>query len=169
MTAFNISRAFNHRAFGTVGSVALVADVASVTLDGKKLPDSSVEYLLNFALQSLQDAYAGAKTSDEAKASWDKKRDAIIAGTLGQRAASGVSVEVSVARQITRAALKAMWGAKSPKWAEFTGRDDDAQETALDEVFKKNEAKLGPQVKAELKRRADAKKATEGLALEVEI
>lgn len=169
MTKFEIARSFNHRTFGAVGSVALAAEVGEVKLGGKRLPDASVEYLLNFALQSLQDAYAGAKNADEAKASWEKKLAAIVEGTLGQRASSGVSVETSVARQITRAALKAMWGAKSPKWAEFTGLADDVQAAKLDEVFEKNEAKLAPQVKTELKRRADAKKATDGLALDVEI
>jgi len=139
----------------------------ALSITGRSAP--SVEYLLNFALQSLQDAYAGAKTADEAKASWEKKRDAIVAGTLGQRATSGVSVETSVARQITRAALKAMWGAKSPKWAEFTGRSDDEQAEALDAVYAKNAGALGPKVKEELKRRAEAKAATAGLALEVDL
>ncbi len=154
---------------GHVGVVTLAASVGEITLDGKALPTSSVEYLLNFALQSLQDAYAGAKTLDEAKASWSKKLEAIIGGTLGQRASSGVSVETSIARQIMRKLAKDKIGAKSPAWATFTGLSDDEQDAKLDVMIEKNEAVIAPMVAAEVKRRADAKKATAGIAATIEI
>ncbi len=46
----------------------------------------------------------------------------------------GVDEETSVARSIVRTALKTSWGAKSPKWAEFTGLEDAVQAEKLDKV-----------------------------------
>lgn len=162
-----IIRNFTHRTFGAVGTATLSADVSGATLDGKPLPDASVEYLLNFALQSLQDAYAGAKTEAEAKAMWAKKRDALIAGTIGVRGTgAGVSEETKVQRMVARTALKAALGAKSPKWEAFTGKPETEQAEILDKVFADNAAKLGVAVKTELARRAEARK---GIAIEVDV
>jgi hypothetical protein len=166
-----ITREFNHRTFGAIGKVTLEYDVTTMKLNGMPLGADSVEYLLTFALQSLQDAYAGAKTEAEAQAAFAKKRDAVIAGTIGQRTSSGISEETRVARQVVRALLKAKFGAKSQAWAEFTGKDDKAQDEYLDEVFAKNKAKLQSAVDArleELKREREAKRKL-GAGVEIEL
>lgn len=157
-----IVREFNHRTFGHIGKVTLEHDVKVMKLNGMPLGAESIEYLLTFALQSLQDAYAGAKTEAEAQAAFAKKRDAVIAGTIGTRISNGVSEETRVVRQVVRALIKAKLGAKSAGWAEFTGKSDAAQDEYLDEVFAKNEAKLRPAVDKrldEIKRKREAKKA----------
>lgn len=164
-----INRTFTHRTFGEIGSAALVANVTDVTLDGKVLPEASVEYLLHFALQSLQDAYAGAKTDAEAKAAWEKKRDALLAGTVGVRGGGdGVTEEVRVQRMITRNMFKAKVGGKSPEWATFTGLSDDEQNAKLDAWYEANAKALGTAVEEELKRREAARKAKAKLAGAVE-
>lgn len=161
----NITRAFNHRTFGQIGSVELSANVKDVKVDGTTLPDASVEYLLHFALQSLQDAYAGAKTEDEAKAAWAKKLDALKAGTIGVRGGGeGVTEETKVQRMIVRNMVKAKFGAKSPEWATFTGLSDADQNAKLDEWFAANAEKLAPAVAEEMKRREAARKAKAKIA-----
>lgn len=164
-----VEREYSHRTYGAIGSVTLEAEVKGAKLDGKALPESSVTYLLNFALQSLQDAYAGAKTQDEAKAAFAKKLDAIVQGTLGQRSGGGVSEFVRIARSITRGLLKDKYGAKSPEWAKFTGLADDVQDAKLDEIFAKNEATLKPKVEAEIARREAERKAKAKIVAGVEL
>ena len=63
-----VSRTFDHKAHGRIGIVNMEAAVAYIAIDGKELPVSSIEYLLTFALQNLQDAYAGADSAAEATA-----------------------------------------------------------------------------------------------------
>lgn len=161
MTNYTVARGFTHRTFGDIGAVNLVADVAKVTIDGKELPETSVEYLLNFALQSLQDAYAGAKNGTEAAANFDKKLKALIEGTIGVRtgASAGVTEEVAVQRSITRTMAKTKMGAKSEAWAKFTGFTDAEQSEKLDAWYEANKAALEPAVKEELARREKARKA----------
>lgn len=101
-------------------------------LDGGILPDASAQYQANFSLQSLQDAYAGAESLDEAKGNWGKKRDALIAGEIGVRSGEGVSTFTSIARQIVRAQLKKANGAKSEAWVAFTAKSDAEQNAVLD-------------------------------------
>ena len=81
MTNYDVKRGFTHRTFGEIGAVDMTAEVAKVTVNGTELPETSVEYLLHFALQSLQDAYAGAKNPTEAAAAFDKKLKALCEGT----------------------------------------------------------------------------------------
>ena len=148
-----IKRTFTHRTFGLIGEVNLKAsEGTTLSLNGKELPPSSVEYLLTFALQSLQDAYAGAKTPDEAVASWTKKRDSLIAGTIGTRTGTGTSVsdETRIGRNLIKGALKAKWGKDSPEWKEFTGLSDADQAAKLDELLGKNREKLQPRIDAEV-------------------
>lgn len=161
MTTHDVARTFTHRTFGEIGKIAMVADVAKVTIDGKELPETSVEYLLHFALQSLQDAYAGAKNPTEAAAAFDKKLKALCEGTIGVRTGgnAGVTEEVAVQRSITRTMFKAKAGAKSEAWAKFTGLTDAEQGEKLDAWYTANEAALAPAVKEELARREKARKA----------
>lgn len=143
---YNVKRAFTHRTLGEVSTgVHLVADVAKVTLDGKELPGKSVEYLLNFALQSLQDAYAGAKTQEEAKGLFAKRLENVIAGTIGQRVGGqGQSEETRVTLSVVRAILKTKLTAEA--YAKYKDDDD-----AVLEAFSKNEEKLRPFVDERMK------------------
>lgn len=170
MSTFEIERGYKHRDHGEIGTAMLqVTGVDTVTLNGTKLPDDSVEYLLHFALQSLQDAYAGAKTADEAKAAWEKKLKAVQEGMVGVRVGGGgISEETRVARSIVRSAVKAKFGGKSPEWAKFTGLSDDAQAAKLDEWFAANEAAFRPAVDEKLAQLAAERKAKQGLAKKVE-
>lgn len=148
-----ITRSFDHRGsnnrpgFGHIGKVTLVVPKGKFTLDGHELPESSVAHLMTFALQTLQDAYAGAKSTDEAQGAFNGKYDKLINGTIGTRGGGdGADERTRVARAIVRGAVKAKFGAKSPDWAKFTGLSDDEQNAKLDAWFSANEATFGPAV-----------------------
>lgn len=141
---YAIKRDFAHKVHGEIGGVRLDASIDSVAINGTKLPAKSVEYLLNFALQSLQDAYAGAKNEDEAKASFEKKLASLVDGTIGVRTGGGgQSEETRVAISVTRAILKANLTAEA--FAQYK-EDDDAVLAA----FEKNRDKVQPHVDARL-------------------
>lgn len=80
-----IKRVYEHKDFGLIGSVELTVPETGWTIDGEELSPESVRHLATFALQSLQDAYAGAKTEADAKGNWAKKLDRITDGTIGTR------------------------------------------------------------------------------------
>jgi len=150
MSKVETVREFAHRNYGAIGRVVLSADVASVTLNGSELPVGSVEYLLNFALQSLQDAYAGAKNEAEAKGAFNTKLDKLIAGTIGTRSGgAGVSDEVRIQRQVVREVLR-----KNLEKAVYEAKYKDDDE-AVDAVYAKNEAKLADEVKTRLAKLAE--------------
>jgi hypothetical protein len=166
----NITRTFTHRTFGAIGAVELVAPKGKFTLDGHELPESSVEHLLTFALQTLQDSYAGAKNTDEAKGAFNGKYDKLLNGTIGTRGGGdGVDERTRVARSVMMSAAKAKFGAKSPEWAEFTGLEDAERNAKLDAWFAANEAALSPEVDDELARRAARRNAKAALAGSVDI
>jgi hypothetical protein len=146
----DIVREFIHRTYGNIGRVVMAADVKEVKINGKVLPESSVEYLLNFALQSLQDAYAGSDNPAEAKGAFDTKLDKLLAGTMGTRTGgSGVTEEVRIARTIVKAMLlKQLTG---DELATFKELKDAALDARLDEVYTKNEAKIKPAVEERIK------------------
>lgn len=158
--AYEIARVFEKRATekstwsGRIGKVELfVSDDGIWSIDGKVLGRKSVEYLLNFSLQSLQDAYAGADDLTEATANWAKKRDALIEGTIGQRAANGLGAF----ERIGHAMIKAAMLEKDAK--RFDGMDDDAVAELVAEKFEANRAALTPAIDAEIERREEAKRA----------
>ena len=134
---------------GYVGKVVLESDVTVIKLNGKPIAESSIEYLLNFALQSLQDAYAGADDLTEGVANFEKKLEAIIAGTLGTRSGGeGVTEEVRVGRQLAQQALKSKLG--SDKYKTWLTNDDDVKIAKLDEILAKNAAHFKPLVAEKL-------------------
>lgn len=97
---------------GRIGSVEMSAGITGISINGKELPEASINYLLNFSLQSLQDAYAGAEDLTEATANWEKKLAALLDGTIGVRSGGGgmsdeERAELYVAEQATRAKLTA--------------------------------------------------------------
>lgn len=160
---------------GRIGATALVVASESdivVTLDGQTLPHSSVEYLLNFALQSMQDAYAGADSLNAAIGAFEKKRDAIINGTLGTRGGGdGVGTRTVIARRLVRAQFKAKNGAKSEAWVNFAALPESIQIDKLDAYIERNAEKMRVAVDAELARIAEEaeKKAAIGASMDVDL
>jgi hypothetical protein len=165
-----IARAFDHKTFGRIGIVNLEAEVGAVKIDGKELPATSVEYLLTFALQNLQDAYAGAESAVDAQARFGKKLDRLIEGTIGVRASGdGASAETKAIRAVIGDMLRA-----AKQWKEVIGKlDEDKRDEALDAIFAKQpEAKQAAiRVKAQERmaeaeaRKAQARELAEGLAI----
>ena len=116
------NRTFTHRTYGKVGDVVFAVPNGKYTLNGTILPDASVAHLMTFALQTLQDAYAGAKSTDEALGAFNGKLDNLLNGTIGTRGTGdGADERTRVARSVVHAAAKAKFGAKSAEWATFTG------------------------------------------------
>lgn len=165
-----INRSFSHRTFGAIGSVVLDETKGKWTLDGKPLPEASVAHLMTFALQTLQDAYAGAKSAEEAKSAFETKLGKLVDGTIGTRSGGGgVDERTAVMRSVVKAAMKAKFGAKSPEWAEFTGRSDEDQNAKFAEVYEANKAVFDPAIEDEMARRAARRAAKSDLAGSVEI
>lgn len=155
---------------GRIGMAELVVSAKggelSFTLNQKVLPETMVNYLLNFSLQSMQDAYAGAETLDEAKANFEKKLDAIQNATVGSRGGNGVSEETIVQRLVARAAYLASAKVSDADKTAFKAMEDDAANTLLDGIFVKNAEKLADAVSAKIEERriARAKRAEEKVA-----
>jgi hypothetical protein len=151
-----INRNYAHREYGAIGAVELEVPKGEWKLDGKVLPESSVAALARFALQILQDSYAGAKSTDEATAAFGKKYDKLAAGTLGSREGGEGETEAErVTRQIVRDAFKAKVGKDSPEWKDFDALGKAEQNDKLDAMFAKNAKALQPAVDAKLKALAD--------------
>lgn len=87
------SRSYAHKVYGQIGAVTMTSPDGEWTLNGAPLPERSVDHLLTFALQTLQDAYAGADSADVAKTKFVDKLAKLIVGTLGTRSASGEAVD----------------------------------------------------------------------------
>lgn len=159
-----VTRTFTHRTYGNIGSVELVAPKGKWTLDGKELPEQSVDHLLHFALQTLQDAYAGSKTADEAKGAFDGKYDKLVNGTIGTRGGGeGATLETIVARSIMKVA--AMAGLSEADRKTFDEMDASAQNAKLDEWLVDNQPALQSAIDdevAERKAKAARKAALKG-------
>jgi hypothetical protein len=121
---------------GDIGRIEMETDCAKISLNGKAIPPASVEYLLNFALQAFQDAYAGAESLAEAQGNFAKKIDAVVAGTLGMRGA-GESDEEKIGMKLVR---------------QRVGKD--ATDAYVKTVFEKNREKLQSAIKDEITRLA---------------
>lgn len=149
---------------GNIGEVVLtLGDDGTMTLDGTKLGDAAMRHLLNFALQTLQDAYAGAKSLDEAQGNFAKKRAALLEGTIGVRGSGdGESEATRIARKLVLAEFKLGLGAgwkDSEKWKAFDGLTPEEQNAKLDAAFEKNEAHFAPKVRAEIARLEEARRS----------
>lgn len=115
---------------GRIGAVTLEANITDVSINGKTLPEASVNYLLNFSLQSLQDAYAGADDLTEATANWEKKLAALMDGTIGVRSGGGGMSDVERAELYVAEAIYATkFGKDTEKGKAFRAlKDDDKYE-----------------------------------------
>ena len=162
------NRSYTHRTFGAVGSVTFEVPKGKYRLNGHDLPDASVAHLMTFALQTLQDAYAGAKSTDEALGAFNGKLDKLLNGTIGTRGTGdGADERTRVARSVVQQAAKAKFGAKSPEWATFTGLDDAARNAKLDGWYEANTEAFDPAIDEEIARRAAKRNAKAGLAAAV--
>jgi hypothetical protein len=164
------ARNFTHRTYGNIGAVTFVTPKGKYTLNGTELPDASVAHLMTFALQTLQDAYAGAKSTDEALGAFNGKLDKLLNGTIGTRSGGdGADERTRVARSVTMSAAKAKFGAKSPEWATFTGLSDNDKNAKLDGWYAANAAAFDPAIDEEMARRAAKRDAKASLAGSVDI
>lgn len=165
---------------GRIGHAELVMSAKggelNVTLNGKTLPQSMIDYLMTYSLQSLQDSYAGAENLTEATASFEKRLDAIQSGTIGVRTGAGASEETIVQRMVAKAAYFASAKVSDADREAFNKLDDDKQNAKLDEIFAKNSEKLSAAVEKKLaerqaarEKRAEEKRATAALAGDLDI
>lgn len=105
------SRSYAHKTFGQIGAVTVTSPDGDWTINGTVVPERTVDHLLTFALQTLQDAYAGAAGAADAKEKFEGKLAKLIAGTLGVRSASGaVDEETRHMRIIMRSLVAANFG-----------------------------------------------------------
>jgi hypothetical protein len=159
------NRNFTHRTFGNIGAVTFEVPKGKYRINGNELPDASVAHLMTFALQTLQDAYAGAKSTDEALGAFTGKLDKLLNGTIGTRGSGdGADERTRVARSVVQQAAKAKFGAKSPEWATFTGLADDERNAKLDGWYEANKAAFDPAIDEEMARRAAKRAAKTELA-----
>lgn len=144
---------------------------ANVSVDVTKLSPEIIAKLAMHGLhQKVADSAAGATNETEAVAAMQKAIDALLAGDWSSRGAGdGVDERTRVARSVVFAALKAKFGAKSPEWAEFTGRPQDAQNARLDEIFAENEETFAPSVDEEIERRRAKAAAKANLAGKIDV
>lgn len=164
------NRTFTHRTFGKIGDVVFTVPKGKYVLNGTDLPESSVAHLMTFALQTLQDAYAGAKSTDEALGSFNQKLDKLLNGTIGTRTGGdGADERTRVARQLVRGLVKTKYGSKSTEWASFTGLSDTEQNAKLDALYAANEAALSGAVDEKLAELAAARAKRADLGKVVEI
>jgi len=171
MTKITIARAFDHKTHGRIGLVEMECDVKGITIGGKELPPTSVEYLLTFALQNLQDAYAGAESAAEATARFQKKLDRLLEGTIGVREAGGNGA--TALQKAIRGVIGDMLR-QAKVWQKLIGDlDEDKRAEALDEIFAKQSEEKQAAITATASerlaeaeaRKAQAKEMASGLAL----
>lgn len=127
-----ITRNFVHREYGEIGEAKLVVPNGKWVLNGTELPEASVEHLATFALQTLQDAYAGAKSEDEATANFAKKLTRLLDGTLGVRTGSG---SVNPLDAYVRKVIRANLAAKKAEYTAIPSDDQKARQEFLDACF----------------------------------
>ena len=164
-TNLSFARTYDHKAHGRIGVATLQVqspDEVKFILNGTELPAQSVDHLLTFALQSLQDAYAGAESASDAVEKFTAKLERILAGTLGTRGGNGVSEETRLIRMVLRPLVKEALGAAA--WKEL---GDDERNAQIDAVFEsmgdEDRATVAAAVETERKRLAAEAAAKAGL------
>lgn len=178
MTTFTktfAKRATDKSEGGEVGTLALtgpknLTEGWTIALDGEAavaLPPESVHAILStYLFQAFSDAYAGAKTLEDAKAALGTRFNAAHTGTLGQRGPSTAATDPAEAEafKLLRAELKRTqpdWYAKHLKGA-TTAEAAKVLRPVLDanpDVRKQGEA--------EAKRKAEAAKAVGKIKLKI--
>lgn len=165
-----INRAFASRAFGDIGSVTFIAPEGEYAVNGKALPASSVNHLLTFALQTLQDAYAGAKNADEAVGAFNGKLDKLLAGTIGTRSGgSGVTERDKVARIIVGDWFRSAYAKGTPERAKYDEADQAGKYAMLDKIWADNESIFADAVDEEVAARKAKADKLGGLKVKVNL
>lgn len=170
-----LPRAFDKKFDGisrNIGSVVLRIVDHVWSLDGTVLPESSVEHLMGYALQSLLDSYAGAENLADAQNRFAARYEKLVNGTLGVRGSGGVDSFTKVARSVVHAYLRQK---KADLWKEINDLAKDDKKAAtdrLDAIFAKNEAALRPLVEKEIEKRqreaAEAKAAADEIDIDLD-
>lgn len=135
MTKILIDRVYetqNHSKLGSgrIGVVTLACEISDVTLNGEPVAPAGVEHLLTFALQSFQDAYAGAADRADAVERHTAKLARVIAGTIGTHTRG--EAEPAINRYI-RAECRRVLSAAAK--AEYKKLAPDARDDFLDAKF----------------------------------
>lgn len=156
------SRSYAHKVYGQIGAVTMTSPAGDWTLNGAPLPERSVDHLLTFALQTLQDAYAGVDSTDAAKTKFGDKLAKLIAGTLGTRSASGEAVDDATRhmRMIMRPLVAANFGKLAWK-----AMEEDEKVEYIDEAY----AGLSPDDKAAIDEAVAAEAKKDKLAIKLNI
>ena len=148
-------RKFYHKSTDTTFGIVSVEYDGTISLDGNELGETSVQYLVNYAMQALQDTYAGvgtSKTVDEATAAFTTRLDKLIKGTIGIRSGTGgVDPLTTVMRSIARKFVKAKLS-KAEYKEKYTDNED--KNDYLDSVIDKKPETFEAAGKAELARMA---------------
>lgn len=143
-----------------LGIVTLEYPEGEWKLDGNKLNENAILHLINFSLQTLQDAYAGKKLVSEAQGAFNKKYDKLVKGTIGVRGANEPVTEYqTVARKQVQLAIKAGNVSSMPQKT-FEAMDKSAAVEWLDKFILDHNKDVRPIVEeaiAEMKRAAEAK------------
>lgn len=126
------SRSYAHKTFGQIGAVTMTSPDGDWTINGAVVPERTVDHLLTFALQTLQDAYAGAADATDAKEKFDCKLAKLAAGTLGVRSGGGAAVdeETRHMRMIMRSLVAANFGKLAWK-----SMEEDEKVEYIDEAY----------------------------------
>lgn len=132
-----ITRAYAHKTHGTIGDVEFTYPNGSFKLNGEELPESSVTHLMTFALQSLQDAYAGAKNNDEAVGAFNTKLDRLLKGEIGVRG-TGVDSFTKMCQSVAREILRANMKAQGVPYKTFTEKSAEDQADIVDKIVNKH-------------------------------
>lgn len=147
---------------GRIGQAELKFESKSdivVTLDGKELPSASIDHLLNFALQTLQDAYAGAQSLAEAEASFESKRTKLYEGTIGTRGGAGASEETVVQRLVAKEAYMASAKVSDADKKALAAKVKDGEaDDFLDDLWANNAEKLAGRFTVKMAEREAARK-----------
>ena len=160
----SVSRTFVHRTHGTVcDTLAFTAPAGEYVLDGQPLEDDAVQFLLNFALQTFQDAYAGADSLDECQKAFSTKLDRVKANEMGTRGA-GVDPITTEIRILVYAAIRKSKDAKTKKvYEKLKVMKSDARADALDAIFAKQsddgKAAITAKAESEHARKEEVRKA----------
>lgn len=124
-----------------IAKLAIELDCASITIDGKELPDESIQYAVGYGIrQLLADSYANPQlTRDKARDSFDAKLTNLLEGAYeykdGENGRSGDPVRVEMRNIATLAVLN---GKSRAAWIKANG--ENAEKSLNAKVAKVMEA-----------------------------
>lgn len=150
---YAIKQTFQHKEDKSpLGTIDIRVDVVSATINGKPMPNSSIEWAWNYGVRKgFADSYAAGKTQSERQGLFNKRLDAAIAGSIGGRIRNVTSTITKIIRDIVKAQLMR----KPNHWKKFSAlKDTAAKNEYLDKIYTQYETVFKPLVDAEIARRA---------------